>query len=88
MNGRDLQGPFNFTAPDSVRQKEFAGKLAKSLKRPAFMPAPKFFMKTVLGDFGKSLLTGQKAVPKALQQNGFAFQYPRLDEALEEILHG
>ena len=88
MNGSDLQGPFNFTAPETVRQKDFASMLAKTLKRPAFMPTPSFFMKTVLGDFGKSLLTGQKAVPKALQQNGFAFQYPRLEEALEEILHG
>ncbi|MDJ0623400.1 MAG: TIGR01777 family oxidoreductase [Desulfocapsaceae bacterium] len=88
MNGSDLHGPFNFTAPESVRQKDFAKKLAKTLSRPAFMPAPSFIMKTVLGDFGKSLLTGQKVIPKALQQNGFAFQYPRLDEALEEILHG
>lgn len=88
MNGSDLHGPFNFTAPESVRQKEFAQKLAKILNRPAFMPAPSLLMKTVLGDFGKSLLTGQKVVPKALQENGFAFQYPHLEEALEEILHG
>jgi uncharacterized protein (TIGR01777 family) len=88
MNGSDLHGPFNFTAPGQVRQKEFAKKLAGVLKRPAFMPAPSFVMKTVLGEFGKSLLLGQKVVPKALQEKGFVFQYPQLEDALEEILHG
>lgn len=88
MNGSDLQGAFNFTAPGQVRQKEFAKKLAKALNRPAFMPAPSFIMKTVLGEFGNSLLLGQKVSPKALQENGFVFQYPKLEDALEEILHG
>lgn len=88
MDGSDLEGAFNFTAPGHVRQKEFAHKLAEFLHRPAFMPAPSFFMKTVLGEFGKSLLLGQKAVPRALQENGFVFQYPQLEDALEEILHG
>ena len=88
MSGDILQGPFNFTAPNQVRQKEFAQKLAKSLNRPAFMPAPSFIMKTVLGDFGKSLLLGQRVAPRALQENGFVFQYPQLEDALEEILHG
>lgn len=88
INTEVLEGPFNFTAPAQVRQKEFARELAKSLSRPAFMPAPSFMMKTVLGDFGKSLLLGQKVVPKRLQENGFVFHYPQLQDALEEILHG
>jgi uncharacterized protein len=87
MNSDELRGAFNFTAPGHVRQKDFAKKLAEVLHRPAFMPAPSFFMKTVLGEFGKSLLLGQKAVPKALQENGFVFQYPQLEDALEEILN-
>jgi uncharacterized protein len=87
MNGEALHGAFNFTAPGHVRQKEFAKKLAKTLNRPAFMPAPAFFMKNALGEFGNSLLLGQKVVPKGLQENGFVFQYPQLEDALEEILH-
>jgi len=88
MNGSDLKGAFNCTAPGQVRQKEFAKTLAGVLHRPAFMPTPSFFMKTVLGDFGKTLLLGQKVVPKALQEHGFVFQYPQLENALEEIVHG
>lgn len=88
MDGSDLQGKFNFTSPGYVRQKEFTKKFAKALKRPAFIPAPSFIMKHVAGEFGKSLLQGQKAVPRALLQSGFIFKYSQLDEAFQEILHG
>jgi uncharacterized protein len=87
MDGSSLEGPFNFTAPDSVRQKEFAKKLASSLHRPAVMPAPSFMVKAVAGEFGRSLLQGQKVVPKALQDHGFIFRYPQLDDALRDILN-
>lgn len=86
MEGGDLSGPFNFTAPEQVRQKEFAKTLAGVLGRPAILPAPSFLMKTLAGDFGKSLLQGQKAVPKALQECGFVFRYGNLEEALLTIL--
>lgn len=88
MDGNALEGCFNFTAPEQVRQKEFAQTLASILKRPAFIPAPSFVMKTLLGDFGKSLLLGQRVAPHGLQKSGFVFRYPKLSEALQEIIHG
>jgi hypothetical protein len=88
IDGSDLEGPFNFTAPGVLRQQEFARLLARQLRRPAFFPAPGFVMKTLLGELGQSLLQGQKVVPKALQDRGFVFAYPELVGALEEILRG
>jgi uncharacterized protein (TIGR01777 family) len=88
MDGSDLRGPFNMTAPHMVRQKEFAQSLGKKLKRPTIVPAPAFIMRTLLGEFGKSLLQGQKAIPKALTDSGFMFSYQSLEGALEEILRG
>lgn len=87
MDGSALNGAFNCTAPGTVRQKDFAKQFAGALKRPAILPAPSFVMKTALGEFGKSLLSGQKAVPKKLTEHGFVFRYPRLEDALQEILH-
>ena len=84
--GDDISGPFNFTAPEAIRQKEFARVLGQVLNRPAFIPAPAFVMKTVLGEFGESLLQGQKAVPEALADNGYIFSFPELKPALQEIL--
>ncbi len=82
-----LHGAFNFSAPESVRQKEFARKLGKTFNRPALLPTPAFIMKTALGEFGGSLLQGQKVIPAALQQNGFTFSYPKLASALTHIFH-
>lgn len=88
IDGSDLQGPFNMTAPHMVRQKEFAQSLGKTLKRPTIIPAPAFIMRNLLGEFGKSLLQGQKVIPKALLDSGFTFSYPALEGALEEIMSG
>lgn len=88
INGSDLQGIFNMTAPGLVRQKDFARTLGRVLCRPAIIPAPAIIMKLLLGEFGQSLLQGQKAIPKALVSSGFRFSYPDLQRALEEILGG
>ncbi len=45
-------------------------------------------MKLVLGEFGQSLLQGQKAVPRALGESGYLFTYPDLPSALREIVGG
>ena len=60
LTAEECRGPFNFTAPQPVRQKEFARQLGAALHRPAFLPTPAFVMKLVLGEFGRSLLQGQK----------------------------
>ncbi len=85
--GTDSQGPFNFTAPEAVHQKEFAKAMGAILHRPALLPAPAFIMQTVLGEFGQSLLQGQKAIPEALENTGYLFTYPELKPALQEVLH-
>jgi len=88
LHRQELRGVFNFTAPGTVRQKEFARNMGEALQRPAVMPAPAWMMKLLLGDFGISLLQGQKAVPKALLKNGYSFAYPELGPALREIFGG
>ena len=86
LSAEESHGPFNFTDPQPVRQKEFARRLGKALHRPAFLPAPAFVMQLVLGEFGRSLLQGQKVLPRALTDSGFLFTYPDLPAALQEIV--
>jgi uncharacterized protein len=88
LKGERFRGVFNFTAPDLVRQKEFANKLGEVLHRPAVLPAPAWMMRLLLGEFGVSLLQGQKAVPKTLLELGYTFRFPKLGPALLEILGG
>ena len=81
-----MEGPFNFCSPHAVRNKEFAKTLGRVLKRPAFMPAPAFAIKLIMGEMGGALLSSQKGVPERLQKAGFQFQYPDLERALSDIV--
>ncbi len=82
----DLSGPFNFTSPNPVRNKDLSKTLGKVLGRPSWLPAPGFMIRLVLGEFGAVLLQGQRVLPKRLLDAGFVFRYPRLEEALQDLL--
>lgn len=85
----DISGPVNLTAPEPTTQKEFSDTLASVLKRPAFLPIPKFGPKLVLGaELAENLLfTGQKVHPKVLLgDDEFTFQHPDLESALRALL--
>ena len=86
LTAEECQGPFNFSGPEPVRQKEFAHQLGAAFHRPAFLPTPAFVMRTVLGEFGRSLLQGQKVLPNALTESGFIFTYPDLRSALRDLV--
>lgn len=82
----EVQGPVNFTAPQPVKNRELAKTIGRVLHRPAFMPAPAFIIKLVLGELGSVILNGQRAVPRVLLAHGFSFQFPDIETALRDIL--
>lgn len=83
-----VAGPVNLTAPNPVRNKEFASALAKVLKRPAILPIPAFGPRLLLGrELADALLfTGQRVVPTKLLGDGFRFAHPLLPDALRHVL--
>lgn len=83
LDREDLSGPFNLTAPDPSRNRDFVKAYAESLKRPAFMPMPGFAVDLMLGSEASALLTeGLRVVPERLEESGFQFTYPILENAL------
>jgi uncharacterized protein (TIGR01777 family) len=82
---KGLDGAFNFTGPEPIRQKDFARALGKALHRPAITPAPAFMVKLVMGELGASLLQSQQAFPRALENKGFSFAHKTAAKALEAI---
>jgi uncharacterized protein (TIGR01777 family) len=81
-----LSGPVNGSAPNPERNADFTKKLAAALHRPALIPAPGFALKIVLGEFGGALLAGQRAIPKALETDGFRFSFPTFESAIADLL--
>lgn len=81
-----LVGPFNCTAPEPVRNEELTRTLGRELHRPTPMRVPAFLIKLALGELGDVMLGSQRAMPGRLAEAGFAFIYPDLRTALEEII--
>ena len=86
MASADARGAFNATAPVPVTNRDFTRALGRALHRPAFMPVPAFALRLLLGEFADSLLTGQRAIPARAQEQGFAFRFMSIDEALTQLL--
>ena len=86
LQSQDLHGPVNLTSPQPVTNREFTKALGKALGRPAFLPAPGPAVRLALGEFGSVLLEGQRVIPRVLQEAGFAFEHPQLEEALRDLL--
>jgi uncharacterized protein (TIGR01777 family) len=86
LKNEELSGPANATAPNPIRQREFAKTLGRVLKRPAVLPAPAFALKLTLGEFANELLASTRAIPKRAQELGYRFEYAELEGALCQIL--
>jgi len=85
----DLSGPLNCTAPCPVRNVEMTKTLGEVLRRPTFLPrVPGWVLRIVLGEFGTTLLQGQRVVPARLLESGFRFEYPTFEAAARDLLVG
>ena len=87
MADPSLAGPLNGTAPEPVGNAGFARALGRALRRPAILPVPAAPLRLALGDFAEELLLGgQRVLPAKAQAAGFRFAYPKLEDALAEIV--
>ena len=77
-----LRGPVNVTAPEPVTNKELSRTLGRVLHRPAFAPVPALAVKTLYGEMASIVTSGQRAVPARLQELGYEFRQPDLEQAL------
>jgi NAD dependent epimerase/dehydratase family enzyme len=86
MEHEQMSGAINLSAPESVRLSDFCIVLGKVLHRPSWLPVPMFALRLLLGEMAEPLLFhGQKIIPKKLIEAGFKFQYPNLENALQDI---
>lgn len=81
-----FKGIYNLTAPQTVANKDFTGMLSSVLHKPSFFNVPSFILKLTYGKASEMLLTGQAAMPNRLLHLEFEYKYPKLNEALKELL--
>ena len=87
LDNEGIAGPMNATAPNPVRNGEFAKTLGSILNRPAFLSPPNFVIRLAFGEIADALLlTGQKVLPALAQKTGYKFRYGTVEQALRALL--
>jgi uncharacterized protein len=81
-----VQGPVNLVSPCPVNQVIFGKTLAQVLQRPFFLKLPENLIHFLFGQMGDELLlSGQYVIPKRLNDLGFVFQHPQIEQAFKAI---
>ena len=84
-----VSGAVNLTAPNPVTNADFTTTLARTIKRLAILPIPKFGPQLLLGaELADALLfTGQRVMPAELLKSGFVFNHSTIEVALRALLN-
>lgn len=85
MNTPQVDGIFNFTAPNPLTNKEFSKILAHRLHRPCIFRIPALPIKLIMGKMSTLLIDGQRAIPKHLDEINYKFAFENIDEALTDL---
>ncbi|HUJ16360.1 MAG TPA: TIGR01777 family oxidoreductase [Thermoanaerobaculia bacterium] len=83
VHNPEVRGTYNITAPEPVRNRDFARALGRAMHRPSLLPAPGFALRILFGEMAdEMLLGGQRVVPARALRDGFTFRYPTLESSL------
>jgi uncharacterized protein (TIGR01777 family) len=82
----EARGPLNLTAPGPVSNTELSRALGHALRRPAVLPVPGFALRLLYGEMAEIVTTGQRAIPRRLEQLGFSFSQREIEPALRDVL--
>lgn len=85
VENAELQGPLNAVVPAPCTNRDFTRAVARAVHRPAFLPAPAFFLRLALGELSSMLLDSSRVLPAVATRLGFTWRFPRLQGALDEI---
>lgn len=85
LENKSITGPVNAVAPDPVTNLVFSKILARTLKKRLFPKVPSFILKLALGEMSTLVLSSQRVSCAKVLQSGFTFNYPRVEEAFQEI---
>ncbi len=86
LNHSESIGIYNLTSPQPIQQKYFGQVLAKTLKRPFFVPLFEWQLKLLFGEGAKVLTQSVSVTPKFLLDEGFVFDFPDIESALLDLI--
>ena len=88
LENKHSAGPYNLTAPGPVMMKDFIKKISEITGKPAWLRVPGWTIKTVLGDMAdETILASQNIYPARLLEEGFRFEFAKIEPALRNLLN-
>jgi uncharacterized protein len=85
-----MQGAYIASSPNPVSQRDFMKTLRRVVGMPIGLPAPSWIVRIgaplIMRTDPELALYGRYVVSKRLQQEGFEFQFPHLENALRDLL--
>jgi len=85
LQNEGSQGVYNLIAPTATSNAEFMRKVAQALHRPYWFHIPKFLLRLPLGEMSVLITEGRFSQPRRLLEEGFAFRFPTIEKALEDL---
>jgi len=80
-------GVYNGTAPHPVTNKHLTEVMMDVKKGPGISaPVPTFVLGLMLGEMKEAVLTGSHVLPKRLEEEGFNFEFKKVDLALKDLI--
>jgi NAD dependent epimerase/dehydratase family enzyme len=89
MEHQELSGVFNVSAPNPSDNRTMMATLRRVLRVPVGLPAFRWMLELgsiAIGTETELILKSRWVLPERLQDAGYAFRYPTLEPALEDIL--
>jgi len=81
-----LSGPVNLVGPTLATSDRITHGFARRMRRPYLLRAPEGVIRGALGEAGQRLLLdSMKVSPVRLQEDGFAWAHPRVEDAIDAV---
>jgi uncharacterized protein len=85
LHNDSIRGPLNIVSPNPVTNEVFTKTLGHVLNRPTALAMPAFAARLAFGEMAdEMLLASQRVIPRKLNDAGFEFQQPELEDALRK----
>ena len=85
LGDASMRGAYNAVAPDAVAQADFAAAAGRALHRPVWLRVPAAPVRLLAGEMAQLFVDGQRVVPRRLLDAGYAFRFPTLRAALDDL---
>ncbi len=83
---KQLEGVYNAVTPNPISNQQLTKVIAKTLKKPLFLPnIPKFIMQLILGEMSYLLFSGKNLSAEKVIKTGFRFQFPKIEQAIADL---